>query len=162
MPSSCCQDAGRVIRSHNAPDPSNRSGKLPSGSMSLYRAGLRLALFLPLGVAMLPCSSYRVRRCEPRFHSALTSRGNHTDRTRVRKSYTARTTCLARSFGCRLAPAGRQADAQPVASTDPHSQATKPCRGADVNDAAPKSNSACALPFPGLAHQQASAASSRC
>ena len=36
------------------PDPSDRSGVTPSGSMSLYRAGLRLALFLPLGVAMPP------------------------------------------------------------------------------------------------------------
>jgi len=52
--------------------------------------------------------------------------GGGGNRTRVRKPYTARTTCLARSFGSRLAPAGRQADAQPVASTDPHGQATRP------------------------------------
>ena len=63
--------------------------------------------------------------------------GGGGNRTRVRKPYTARTTCLARSFGSRLAPAGRQADAQPVASTDPRGQATKLRREAGVNDAAP-------------------------
>ena len=63
--------------------------------------------------------------------------GGGGNRTRVRKPYTARTTCLARSFESRLAPAGRQADAQPVASTDPRGQATKLRREADVNDAAP-------------------------
>jgi hypothetical protein len=36
------------------PDPSARPGRLRAvgGSMSLYRAGLKLAFFLPLGVAM--------------------------------------------------------------------------------------------------------------
>ena len=63
--------------------------------------------------------------------------GGGGNRTRVRKPYTARTTCLARSFGSRFAPAGRQADAQPVASTDPRGQATKLRREAGVNDAAP-------------------------
>src|SRR5262245_24965248 len=103
--------------------------------MSLYRAGLRLALYLPLGIAMPSCDGCRVRRCEPRCHSALTGRGDRiaVDRTRVRKSYTARTTCLARLFGSRLAPANRQADARPVTSTDPRGQVTKPRRGADVN-----------------------------
>ena len=59
MPSSCEQDAGRVIR------PSlrrilvpTRSARFPSSAvsrpMSLYRAGLRFALFLPLGVAIPP------------------------------------------------------------------------------------------------------------
>ena len=65
--------------------------------------------------------------------------GGGGNRTRVRKPSTVRTTCLAWSFGSRLAPAGRQAGAQPVASTDPHGQATRPCREADVNDAAPVS-----------------------
>jgi len=141
-----------VLSGRSAPDPSDRSEvreiahlipKPLSGSMSLYRAGLRLALYLPLGVAMPSCNGCRVRRCEPRCHSALTGRGDRSavDRTRVRKSYTARTTCLARSFGSRLAPAGRQADAWPVASTDPHGQATRPCREADVNDAAPVAES---------------------
>jgi len=70
-------------------DPSGRSRNLLSGSMSLYRASLRLALFLPLGVSMPPRGGARVRRCEPRLRSALTGRGDRTDRTRVRKSYTA-------------------------------------------------------------------------
>ena len=44
-------------------------------SMSLYRAGLRLALFLPLGVAM-PSQKDGVRfhRCELRFHPVLANR----------------------------------------------------------------------------------------
>jgi hypothetical protein len=50
MPSSCRQDAGRVIRPEA--DPSARSAFPRSAPMSLYRAGLRLALFLPLGVSM--------------------------------------------------------------------------------------------------------------
>src|SRR6266480_7834590 len=79
--------------------------------------------------------------------------GGGRNRTAVRKSSAVRPTYLAWSFGSRLAPAGRQADAQPVASTDARGQATKPRTGADVNDAA--------LPFGSLAHQQASAASSR-
>jgi len=44
--------------------------------MSLYRAGLRLALFLPLGVAM-PLSeesAVRFRRCELRSQPSLTDR----------------------------------------------------------------------------------------
>jgi hypothetical protein len=43
-------------------------------SISLYRAGLKLALFLPLGVAM-PLSresAVRFHRCELRFQSLLT------------------------------------------------------------------------------------------
>jgi hypothetical protein len=43
-------------------------------SMSLYRAGLKLAFFLPLGVAMplaFPHSAVRFRRCELRFQSLL-------------------------------------------------------------------------------------------
>ena len=96
----------------------------------------------------------RVRRCEPRFHSALSGRGDHADRTRVRKPSTVRTTCLAWLFELRLEPANRQADSRLAASTDPPGQAARPGREADENDAAPS--------FEGLAHQQASAASSRC
>ena len=62
--------------------------------------------------------------------------GGGGNRTRVRKSSAVRPTYLAWSFGSRLAPAARQADAQPVASTDARGQATKPRTGADVNDAA--------------------------
>ena len=47
------RDAERVIR--ETTNPSIRSTRIAlSGSMSLYRAGLRLALFLPLGVAIPP------------------------------------------------------------------------------------------------------------
>ena len=43
--------------------------------MSLYRAGLKLALFLPLGVAMPPWKgAVRFRRCELRFHPVLADR----------------------------------------------------------------------------------------
>jgi len=45
-------------------------------SMSLYRAGLRLALFLPLGVAM-PLSeesAVRFHRCELRYQPILADR----------------------------------------------------------------------------------------
>ena len=44
--------------------------------MSLYRAGLKLALFLPLGVAM-PLSAesaVRFHRCELRYQPILTDR----------------------------------------------------------------------------------------
>jgi len=46
--------------------------------MSLYRAGLKLAFFLPLGVAM-PSLARRCRfhRCELRLHSALANRRDH-------------------------------------------------------------------------------------
>jgi hypothetical protein len=41
----------------NHPNPSARPGDAVGESMSLYRAGLKLALFLPLGVAMPLCFS---------------------------------------------------------------------------------------------------------
>jgi len=44
--------------------------------MSLYRTGLRLALFLSLGVAMPVGSGNRFHRCEPRFHFALSDKGD--------------------------------------------------------------------------------------
>jgi hypothetical protein len=77
--------------------------------------------------------------------------GGGGNRTRVRKPYTVRTTCLAWLFELRLARANRQARARLAASTDPAGQAVRPAGEADVNDAAPS--------FEGLAHQQASAAS---
>src|SRR5882672_2637671 len=100
-------------------------------------------------------SSKEKRRLYGRPWTALDwcSGGGGGNRTRVRKSSAVRPTYLAWSFGSRLAPAGRQADAQPVASTDARGQATKPRTGADVNDAA--------LLLGSLAHQQTSAASSR-
>lgn len=77
------QDAGRVIRPPMRTNPSTGSLRFRAVSrpMSLYRAGLRFALFLPLGVAIPPAAfppcGCRVRRCEPRCHSALAGRGDH-------------------------------------------------------------------------------------
>jgi len=68
-------DAERLIGLE--PDPSARPGRKPlGGSMSLYRAGLEFASFLPLGVAMPPScdGAVRFRRCELRFQPALASR----------------------------------------------------------------------------------------
>ena len=65
-----CYPAGKAL------DPSARPACRFGASMSLYRAGLRLALFLPLGVAMPVGSGNRVRRCEPRFHFALSGKGD--------------------------------------------------------------------------------------
>ena len=69
-------DAERVIPLYQR-NPSTRPGQQVHGEpMSLYRAGLRLALFLPLGVAM-PLSeesAVRFRRCELRFQPILTDR----------------------------------------------------------------------------------------
>jgi hypothetical protein len=50
--------------------------KIRGESMSLYRAGLRLALFLPLGVAMplYEESAVRFHRCELRCQPTLTDR----------------------------------------------------------------------------------------
>ena len=59
----------------NRPDPSARPGPDAVGeSMSLYRAGLKLAFFLPLGVAMPPFAekdAVRFHRCELRFQPTL-------------------------------------------------------------------------------------------
>src|SRR6266699_964188 len=56
-------------------DPSARPRRCAvGGSMSLYRAGLRLALFLPLDVAMPPLDlrgAVRFRRCELRYQPNL-------------------------------------------------------------------------------------------
>ena len=71
------------------------------------------------------------------YRVALLFGGGGGNRTRVRKSSTVRTTCLAWLFGSRLAPANRQVDAWPAASTDPRGKAAMPRREADVNDTAP-------------------------
>src|SRR5207247_8839843 len=57
--------------------------------------------------------------------------GGGLNRTAVRKSSAVRPTYLAWSFGSRLAPAGRQGDPQPVASSDARGTATKTRTGAD-------------------------------
>ena len=78
--------------------------------MSLYRAG-KVGPSLPLGVAMPFFSEWRQGSPnEPRFHSALASRGDHcVNRTRVRKPYITGSTCVV----CLLfdaPPSGRQGD----------------------------------------------------
>jgi len=65
--------------------------------------------------------------------------GGGENRTRVRKSSTVRTTCLAWLFELRFGPANRQADPRLAASTDPRGQAAKSRREAGENDAAPLS-----------------------
>ena len=56
MPSSSREDAERVIRLFAVePNPGARPARVRAcfgESMSLYRAGLKLAFFLPLGVAI--------------------------------------------------------------------------------------------------------------
>src|SRR5258706_3012794 len=79
--------------------------------------------------------------------------GGGGNRTRVRKSSTVRTTCLAWLFELRLGPANRQADLRLAASTDPRGQAAKSRGEADENGAAPS--------LEGLTHQQVSPASRR-
>jgi hypothetical protein len=97
MPSSCKQDAGRVIGHIVRPILVPARRQMPVGeSMSLYRAGLRLALFLPLGVTSCRHLRHvRLHRCEPRCHFTLASEGDLPDRTRVRKPYVPGPTCLA-------------------------------------------------------------------
>ena len=46
-----------------------------SQSISLYRAGLKLAFFLPLGIAFA-VACFRFHRCELRFHFAITDKGD--------------------------------------------------------------------------------------
>src|SRR5947209_3433100 len=89
--------------------------------------------------------------------------GGGGNRTRVRKPYTVRTTCLAWLFELRLASANRQALARLAASTDPPGEAATPGGEADVNDAAPSKQARLAPTCrEGLDHQQSSAASHRC
>src|SRR6185437_3845422 len=69
-------DAERVIPPFQR-NPSTHPGlKVRGKPMSLYRAGLRLALFLPLGVAMALSeeSAVRFRRCELRYQPILADR----------------------------------------------------------------------------------------
>src|SRR5258708_19012646 len=77
--------------------------------------------------------------------------GGGGNRTRGRKPYTVRTTCLAWLFELRLAPANRQAGARLAASTDLRAEAATPRREADLTHAS--------LPLGSLAPHQTSAAS---
>ncbi len=124
------------------------------------QSALTYAIAYPQRIRMLlddmgPLCTMKTGLREPAFKRYLgVCGGGGGNRTRVREPSTVRTTCLAWLFELRLAPANRQADARLAASTDLPGQAARPGREADVNDAAPN--------VPGLAHQQTSAASSRC
>ena len=68
-------------------NPSVRSSTLSqtSGPMSLYRAGLRLAPFLPLGVAFAVSAALGFTDVSSVFTLPLQVKATHVDRTRVRK-----------------------------------------------------------------------------
>ena len=104
MPSSLPGMRG-VLAPSGLGTPRHRSSQRISGSMSLYRASLRLAPFLPLGVAVANC--VRFRRCEPRFHLCIAAQGDlvlrcgvhrGVDRTRVRMGIHSASTGLAPCF----------------------------------------------------------------
>ncbi len=56
-----------------------------SQSMSLYRAGLELASFLPLGIALAAITALGFTDVSPVFTLPLQVKATHFDRTRVRK-----------------------------------------------------------------------------
>ena len=56
-----------------------------SQSMSLYRAGLELASFLPLGIAIAALAALGFTDVSPVFTLSLLTKATHIDRTRVRK-----------------------------------------------------------------------------
>ena len=62
--------------------------------MSLYRAGLRLALFLPLGIAMAVRAALGFTDVSPVFTLPLRAEATLVDRTRVRGSSAPGSTCL--------------------------------------------------------------------
>jgi len=71
--------------------------------MSLYRAGLRLALFLPLGIAIAKTNKFifalGFTDVSPVIHFTFTSKGDPcVDRTRVRKFSAFGSTCLFRQL----------------------------------------------------------------
>ena len=76
--------------------------------MSLYRAGLRLALFPPLGIAMAACAALGFTDVSPVFTLPLRAEATLVDRTRVREPSTLGSTCLASPivFNC-LRPDGQ-------------------------------------------------------
>lgn len=97
MPSSCKQDAERVIRSCNRILVSAQSNDV-SGSMSLYRAGLKFAFFLPLGVAMPSCDGEGFTDVSSVFTLPSRAKATQVDRTRVRKPSALSSTCVAHVF----------------------------------------------------------------
>jgi hypothetical protein len=114
MPSSRLPGMRGVLS--DALDPSARPpANRPVGeSMSLYRAGLRLALFLPLGVAIPSFDGAGFTDVSPVV--TLPSRAEATiDRTRVRKPSTGSSTYLAESFSLtHNPPTGRLAAGDPL------------------------------------------------
>src|SRR5438552_7824902 len=121
MPSSCEQDAGRLIRPSLRTDPSIGSLRF-SRLQPVYDSLQGRPEVCPLptprrchSAGGIPAVRCRVRRCEPRCHSALSSRGDYlTNRTRVRKRYAVGTTCLATSFCFRPGATDGQAMPEPV------------------------------------------------
>ena len=53
--------------------------------MSLYRAGLALAAFLPLGIALAVCTALGFTDVSPVVTLPSRAKATHVDRTRVRK-----------------------------------------------------------------------------
>ena len=83
--------------------------------MSLYRAGMRLALFLPLGVTSCRHQGASgFTDVSPVVTSPLRVKATHLDRTRVRKPYIPGPTCLAVSlYLVERYPSGRE-DVRPA------------------------------------------------
>jgi len=69
-----------------------------SQSMSLYRAGLKLASFLPLGIAVAVFAALGFTDVSPVCTLPLQAKATYVDRTRVRKYSAIGSTCLSRSF----------------------------------------------------------------
>jgi hypothetical protein len=66
--------------------------------MSLYRAGLELASFLPLGIALAACAALGFTDVSPVFTLPLQIKATVVDRTRVRKYSAFGSTCLSQSL----------------------------------------------------------------
>ena len=69
-----------------------------SQSMSLYRAGLELASFLPLGIAFAAGAALGFTDVSPVCTLPLQAKATYFDRTRVRKYSAIGSTCLSRSL----------------------------------------------------------------
>ncbi len=77
--------------------------------MSLYRAGLRLALFLPLGIALATYVALGFTDVSPVFTQPLQVEATLVDRTRVRKSSALGSTCISTSLNLTACyPTGRE------------------------------------------------------
>ena len=66
--------------------------------MSLYRAGLELASFLPLGIAFAAHAALGFTDVSPVCTLPLQAKATYFDRTRVRKYSAIGSTCVARSL----------------------------------------------------------------